>query len=135
MLHAGEDAAHERAPGQVRVLLTDKQREIATDYFLNDLSLGEIAEAQGISRQAVYDTLVRAERAMEGYEAQFGACRPQRGASSCLANSAARLREARDHLAKGNCAQAGAVLESVEEALEGLLRAGPPVGAGRAASP
>ncbi len=54
------------------VLLTDKQREIATDYFLNDLSLGEIAEAQGISRQAVYDTLVRAERAMEGYEAQFG---------------------------------------------------------------
>ena len=103
------------------VLLTDKQREIATDYFLNDLSLGEIAEAQGISRQAVYDTLGRAERAMEGYEAQFGLVARSEELHRRLANSAARLREARDHLAKGNCAQAGAVLESVEEALEGLL--------------
>lgn len=53
-------------------LLTERQRELVELYYLNDLSLGEIAEDQGISRQAVHDQLHRAEAALEHYEATLG---------------------------------------------------------------
>lgn len=53
-------------------LLTERQRELIELYYLNDLSLGEIAEDQGISRQAVHDQLHRAEGALEHYEATLG---------------------------------------------------------------
>ena len=49
-------------------LLTDKQKLIFEMYHLNDLSLAEIGEDQGISRQAVRDQLKRTEKALGGYE-------------------------------------------------------------------
>ena len=49
-------------------LLTEKQQEILTLYCLQDLSLGEISENLGISRQAVYDTLKRSKKILEDYE-------------------------------------------------------------------
>ena len=49
-------------------LLTEKQQKIMEQYFYDDLSLGEIAESEGISRQAVYDLLKRAEQTLEHYE-------------------------------------------------------------------
>ena len=36
-------------------LLTDHQKEIYEDAVFNDLSLSEIADQQGISRQGVHD--------------------------------------------------------------------------------
>ena len=42
-------------------LLTDKQREAVEYYYNDDLSLGEIAENQNISRQGVRDSIKRAE--------------------------------------------------------------------------
>jgi predicted DNA-binding protein YlxM (UPF0122 family) len=53
-------------------LLTDKQIEIIEMYYNNDLSLGEISEQHGISRQGVYDTLKRAERTLYEYEEKLG---------------------------------------------------------------
>ena len=41
-------------------------------YYGNDLSLGEISEQQGISRQGVYDTLKRAEKTLYEYEEKLG---------------------------------------------------------------
>ena len=49
-------------------LLTDKQRTYMDLYYLEDLSLGEIADEYGISRQAVYDNVRRSEVMLEDYE-------------------------------------------------------------------
>ena len=53
-------------------LLTDKQRSFLKYYYHDDFSLGEIASEFGISRQAVYDNVRRAEQAIEGYESKLG---------------------------------------------------------------
>ena len=37
-------------------------------YYLDDLSLGEIAEEFDVSRQAVYDNIKRTEAMLEEYE-------------------------------------------------------------------
>ena len=42
-------------------MLTDKQREVIDLYYNDDLSLAEIAEQEGISRQGVRDNIKRAE--------------------------------------------------------------------------
>ena len=49
-------------------LLTEHQKSIYEDFVLNDLSLGEIAKEQKISRQGVYDIVKRCNRQLEGYE-------------------------------------------------------------------
>lgn len=53
-------------------LLTDKQQEMLALYYEQDLSLGEIAEEYNISRQAVRDTVKRAEKILEEYEEKLG---------------------------------------------------------------
>ena len=53
-------------------LLTDKQREYFDLYHNEDLSLSEIAERVGISKQGVYDTIIRAEKTLEDVEAKTG---------------------------------------------------------------
>ena len=52
-------------------LLTEKQRIYMELYYLDDLSLGEIAEEYGVSRQAVYDNVRRTEVMLEDYEAKL----------------------------------------------------------------
>lgn len=53
-------------------LLTEKQREYFDLYYNNDLSLSEIAEISGISRQGVRDMLIRAENSLREYENKTG---------------------------------------------------------------
>lgn len=53
-------------------LLTPKQRQWLELHYHHDLSLGEIAALCQVSRQAVYDGLQRAEKALEEYEARLG---------------------------------------------------------------
>ena len=53
-------------------LLTPAQRALMDLYYDEDLSLHEIAEQQGISRQGVHDILTRSLRKLEGYEARLG---------------------------------------------------------------
>ncbi|HJF17416.1 MAG TPA: helix-turn-helix domain-containing protein, partial [Globicatella sulfidifaciens] len=52
-------------------LLTKKQQQMLALYYEEDYSLGEIAEHYQISRQAVYDTIKRSEKALEQYEANL----------------------------------------------------------------
>ena len=52
-------------------LLTPHQKEIYEQFVLEDLSLSEIAEGAGISRQGVHDLVKRCQRSLEGYEAKL----------------------------------------------------------------
>lgn len=52
-------------------LLTDHQKEIYEQFVLEDLSLSEIAEGAGISRQGVHDLIKRCNRILEDYEAKL----------------------------------------------------------------
>ena len=54
------------------VLLTPHQREVIRNYYDYDLSLAEIAENSGISRQAVRDVIVKADEQLKLYEDKLG---------------------------------------------------------------
>ena len=56
-------------------LLTEKQRECFDLHYNEDLSLSEIAEQLGISRQGVWDNIRRAESAMQEMERKTGLIR------------------------------------------------------------
>ena len=53
-------------------MLTDKQREYIEMRYNQDLSLGEIAEMTGVSRQAVFDNLARTEALLRRMEENIG---------------------------------------------------------------
>ena len=54
--------------GYYQNLFTSKQQEIFENYNFDDLSLAEIAENHDISRNAVFDTLKKVEKALDTYE-------------------------------------------------------------------
>ena len=53
-------------------MLTEKQRSMVDYYYNDDLSLAEIAENEGISRQGVRDSIKRAEAQMLEMEERLG---------------------------------------------------------------
>ena len=53
-------------------VLTEKQRVILTEYYDEDLSLAEIAENLGITRQGVRDGIKRAEQQLLEMEERLG---------------------------------------------------------------
>lgn len=53
-------------------LLTQKQKDAVNLYYGENYSLGEISEILDISRQAIYDTLKRAEKILKSYEEKLG---------------------------------------------------------------
>lgn len=52
-------------------LLTEHQRSIYEDAVYHDLSLSEIAQAQGISRQGVHDLIKRCDKILQDYESKL----------------------------------------------------------------
>lgn len=53
-------------------ILTEKQRELFDLYYNEDLSLAEISEHLGITRQGVRDGIVRAEEIIKDFEEKLG---------------------------------------------------------------
>ena len=49
-------------------LLTEHQKRVYEDVVLNDMSLSEIAEELGISRQGVHDLIKRCDKILSAYE-------------------------------------------------------------------
>ena len=56
-------------------MLTEKQQECFDMRYNQDLSLGEIGEAMGVSRQAVCDNLARTEAQLRKMEDNIGCVR------------------------------------------------------------
>lgn len=52
-------------------LLTPHQQNIYERAVFEDMSLGEIAEELGISRQGVHDLVKRCDRSLQGYESKL----------------------------------------------------------------
>jgi len=74
-------------------LLTDRQKNFVELYYCQNLSLGEIAEEYKVTRQAVYDTLKRAEQLLTGYEEKLGLALKFSQKKNKLSSAAALLDE------------------------------------------
>ena len=68
-------------------LLTDKQRQVLTLHCEEDLSLAEIAQEAGVSRQGVHDMLTRAAQRLFDMEEKLGMAarfqRMEKGLEEC----------------------------------------------------
>ncbi len=58
-----------------RELLTERQYDVLALYFEDDLSLSEIADELGISRQGVRHIIKKGEEQLRGYEERLGLAR------------------------------------------------------------
>ena len=65
-------------------LLTDKQRIITGHYYDDDLSLAEIAENEGVTRQAVRDVIHRTELQLATFEERLGLAERARRTADAL---------------------------------------------------
>lgn len=63
--------------------LTEKQRELFDLYYNEDLSLAEIAEHAGITRQGVRDSIKRAEHTLREMEEKLGLVARYGGTERC----------------------------------------------------
>lgn len=52
-------------------LLSDKQKEMMELYYNEDLSVSEIAEGQGITRQGAWDAVHKAEKILQAAEEEM----------------------------------------------------------------
>lgn len=76
-------------------LLTDKQRQVLTLHCEEDLSLAEIAQEAGISRQGVHDMLTRAAQRLFDMEEKLGMAARFRRMEDGLEQCRTLLREKR----------------------------------------
>ena len=65
-------------------MLTDKQRECFQLRYEQDLSLGEIAQMLGVSRQAVNDNLKKTEALLRRMEENIGSVKRDRMIRSAI---------------------------------------------------
>lgn len=80
-------------------LLTDRQKECFDLRYNQDLSLGEIGQELGISRQGVHDNLVRTEALLKNMEQKTGCVRRDqrcRKVIDTIRKAALELRESSD---------------------------------------
>ena len=81
-------------------MLTEKQRRVLSLHCEEDLSLGEIAEEVGISRQAVHETLTRAAARLTEMEEKLGAAARFRRMESGLEEALSALKRQDYHRAE-----------------------------------
>ena len=98
-------------------LLTDKQRECYDLHVNEDLSLSEIAEQSGISRQGVWDNIRRAEASLREMEEKTGLIRRFRQLRQGLESLRAPLAEL-EKLSEG---RAEALAREMRDTVDKLL--------------
>ena len=93
-------------------ILPERRRDIMDLYYNDDLSLSEIAEQMGITRQAVRDSIKKTETELFFYEEKLGLRRRFTEAETRAAEALRICRDAQD-----------AIPRALTEELEAVLRA------------
>ena len=97
-------------------LLSERARRITEQYYCEDLSLAEIAENEGISRQGVRHTVKRAEESLRYYEEKLGLAAhfaDVKEKAEAIRTLAAALAASPDGEARNAAEKIGAAAESV----------------------
>lgn len=81
--------------------LTEKQRILMECYYNDDLSLSEISENEGITRQGARDGIKRAESQLKDWEARLGLLKKARLQNKTAGDICAAARQAADLAAAG----------------------------------
>ena len=98
-------------------LLTEKQRDCCDLYFNQDLSLAEIAEELGISRQGVHDSISRAEASLQQMEDALGNVRREQE----IRRAAAEIEQSALTLTASSDEQVRVLAERIKTAARKLL--------------
>lgn len=96
-------------------LLTDKQRQVVTLYYNEDLSLGEIAQIAQITRQGVRDSIKRGEATLLSLEERLGLAQKFRLMEEDLTKIVACAREIAFEAEELPRSRAAALLEQAKE--------------------
>ena len=99
-------------------LLTERQRECFELRYYQDLSLGEIGEELGISRQGVHDNLSRTEALLRNMEQKTGCVRRDqacRAAAETILTAARHLRNHSDTAVSRLAGEIIAAAQGLEE--------------------
>ena len=65
-------------------ILPDRKRDVLNAYYNEDLSLSEIADELGISRQGVHDLVKKGEELLLFYEEKLGLAKKFQDAEKCV---------------------------------------------------
>ena len=95
-------------------LLTDHQKQIYEDIVFHDLSYSEIASAEGISRQGVYDLIKRCDKTLEDYEAKLKLVEKFQHTKSMVAEIEGLAKELKDHYARQSAPGDQIALEKID---------------------
>ena len=99
-------------------MLTDKQRDCFDMRYNQDLSLGEIGEVLGVSRQAVNDNLSRTEALLRRMEENIGCVKRYKLAREALSEirkAATVLDASSDPAVSALAQQIRAAVQTIEE--------------------
>ena len=99
-------------------LLTEKQFFLLDDYYNKDLSLSEIAENEGITRQAVRDNLKKGENKLLEYEEKLEVMRKTLIQEEKIATILSQITKIADNATDKEVAK---VLEDVKNKLNCLV--------------
>lgn len=99
-------------------LLTEKQYNLLDDYYNSDLSLSEIAENEGITRQAVRDNLKKGENKLFEYEEKLGIMKKTLMQEESIANILSEISKIGN---KSSDKEIASILEDVKNKLNCLV--------------
>lgn len=96
-------------------MLTQKQQEYLDLRYNQDMSLGEIAEFLGVSRQAVFDNLSRTEAQLRRMEEKIGCIRRDRLVEAASQTILKAARQLQDNCDVSVAALAGEIIEAAKK--------------------
>lgn len=99
-------------------LLTEKQFDYINDYYNNDLSLSEIAENYGITRQAARDNIKKGENKLFEYEEKLQIMKTTLNTEQKIANILAQIATIKTNYSDEKIAD---ILENIKNELDEIV--------------